>query len=104
MDIMQEKYTYGLWGAAAGALALAIVGFSWGGWVTGNTAQQLARKEANIAVVKVLTPFCIANFQKAADAPDRLVGLKKIRSSWQRETFVKEGKWATLGAAQKKEL
>ena len=23
-----------LWGAAAGAIALAIVGFNWGGWVT----------------------------------------------------------------------
>ena len=97
---MQEKYTYGLWGAAAGAVALAIVGFSWGGWVTGNTAQQLARKEANAAVVKVLTPFCIANFQKATDAPDKLATLKKINSSWARETFIKEGKWATVGTEQ----
>jgi alpha/beta superfamily hydrolase len=97
---MQEKWTYALWGAAGGAVALAIVGFSWGGWVTGNTAQQLARKEANTAIVKVLTPFCIANFQKAADAPDRLTALKKISSSWQRETFVREGKWATIGAEQ----
>ena len=28
-----------LWGAAAGAIALAIVGFNWGGWVTGGTAE-----------------------------------------------------------------
>ena len=25
-----------LWGAACGAIALAIVGFNWGGWVTGG--------------------------------------------------------------------
>ena len=68
--------------------------------MTGNAAGQLARKEANAAVVKVLTPFCIANFQKAVDAPDRLVALKKISSSWQRETFVKEGKWAIIGTEQ----
>ncbi len=97
---MQEKWTYALWGAAGGAVALAIVGFSWGGWVTGGTAQQLARKEANTAVVKVLTPFCIANFQKAADAPDKRADLKKISSTWARETFVKEGKWATIGTEQ----
>jgi alpha/beta superfamily hydrolase len=100
MDIMQEKWTYCLWGAAGGAVALAIVGFSWGGWVTGNTAQQLARQEANAAVVKVLTPFCIANFQKATDAPDKLAALKKISSTWARETFIKEGKWATIGTEQ----
>jgi hypothetical protein len=29
-----------LWGAAAGAVALAIVGFNWGGWVTGNSADK----------------------------------------------------------------
>jgi len=28
-----------LWGAACGAIALAIVGFSWGGWVTGKKAE-----------------------------------------------------------------
>ena len=33
-----------LWGAAAGAIALAIVGFNWGGWVTGGTAE-FDRKE-----------------------------------------------------------
>jgi alpha/beta superfamily hydrolase len=97
---MQEKWRYCLWGAAGGAVALAIVGFSWGGWVTGNTAQQLARKEATAAVVKVLTPFCIANFQKAPDASDKLVALKMISSSWQRESFVRDNKWALIGKDQ----
>ena len=100
MDIMQEKWRFCLWGAAGGGVALAVVGFTWGGWMTGSTAQQLARKEANAAVVKVLTPFCIANFQKAADASDKLAALKKISSSWARETFIKEGKWALIGKEQ----
>jgi pyruvate/2-oxoacid:ferredoxin oxidoreductase alpha subunit len=100
MDIMQEKWRYCLWGAAGGAAALAMVGFTWGGWMTANAAGQFARKEANAAVVKVLTPFCVTNFQKAVDAADKLVALKKISSSWQRETFVKEGKWAIIGTEQ----
>ena len=100
LEIMQEKWTYCLWGAAGGALALAIVGFSWGGWVTGGTAQKMARQEANTAVVKVLTPFCVANFQKSPDAVAKLASLKKIDSSWQRETFVRENKWALLGKEQ----
>ena len=48
----------------------------------------------------MLTPFCIANFQKAADASDKLAALKKISSMWARETFIKEGKWATIGTEQ----
>jgi hypothetical protein len=51
---MQEKYTYGLWGAAAGAAALAIVGFTWGGWHTsGGTAKQV-----EAAIRTVLIPVC----------------------------------------------
>ena len=52
---MQEKYTYGLWGAAAGAVALAVVGFTWGGWSTsGGTAKQV-----EAAVQTALIPACV---------------------------------------------
>jgi len=52
---MQEKYTYGLWGAAAGAAALAIVGFAWGGWHTaGGTAKQV-----EAAVATAMLPGCV---------------------------------------------
>ena len=51
---MQEKYTYGLWGAAVGAIALAVVGFSWGGWSTsGGTAKQV-----QAAVLTAFVPVC----------------------------------------------
>ena len=97
---MNEKYVHWLQGAAGGAIAIAILGFSWGGWVTGGTAKEMASKESNVAVVKALTPLCIANFQKSADAQVKLVELKKISSTWARETFVKDGKWATIGTEQ----
>src|SRR2546425_10628705 len=52
---MQEKYTYSLWGAAAGAVALAVVGFTWGGWSTsGGTAKQV-----EAAVQTALIPGCV---------------------------------------------
>jgi alpha/beta superfamily hydrolase len=51
---MQDIYRHGLWGAAAGAVALAVVGFSWGGWVTGSTA----RAQADAAVWSALLPVC----------------------------------------------
>lgn len=56
-----------LWGAAAGAIALAIVGFSWGGWVTGAKAKTLAGDRAEAAVVSALAPICVAQFRKSTD-------------------------------------
>jgi hypothetical protein len=52
---MQEKYTYGLWGATLGAIALAVVGFTWGGWVTASSATQ----QANAAVRTAMIPACV---------------------------------------------
>jgi hypothetical protein len=61
---MQEKYTYGLWGAAAGAAALAIVGFTWGGWSTsGGTARQV-----EAAVLTALIPACVKEVMADATA------------------------------------
>ena len=42
-NMIKENLTPGIWGAVLGAAALAIVGFNWGGWVTGNTAKEMAQ-------------------------------------------------------------
>jgi alpha/beta superfamily hydrolase len=84
-----------LWGAAAGAIALAIVGFSWGGWVTGSTAQQLAGARAEQAMIASLTPICVAQFQKSPKVQASLAALKEI-DSWQRGEYVSKGGWATM--------
>ena len=87
----------GLWGAAGGAVALAIIGFTWGGWVTGSKADVLARQQVQAALVEVLTPICVDKFGRATDAQARLVELKKISSSLDRERFVRENDWAKFG-------
>ena len=67
-----------IWGVAAGAIALAILGFTWGGWVTGGAAEQMAKNEANIAVVKVLAPICVDKFQQQPDAATVLTKLRAL--------------------------
>jgi alpha/beta superfamily hydrolase len=84
-----------LWGAAAGAIALAIVGFNWGGWVSGGTAEKLAGERADAAIVAALTPICVAQFQKSARAPAHLAALKETRS-WEQGDYVGKGGWATM--------
>jgi len=87
-----------LWGAVGGAIALAVVGFSWGGWVTGGTAAQMAKQRAESAVVAALAPICVDKFRHAADAPANLVALKKV-NSWQQGSFIENGGWATMPGA-----
>jgi hypothetical protein len=38
-------------GAAAGVVASIVIGFYWGGWMTGSTANRLAAERADTAVV-----------------------------------------------------
>ena len=83
------------WGAVAGAIAMAIVGFSWGGWVTGGTAEKDSKARSETAVLAALSPICVDKFTQQAGATERLVELKKV-SSWQQGDFIAKGGWATM--------
>ena len=56
-----------LQGAAVGAVATIFVGFSWGGWSLGSTADKMAKEQSERAVVAALAPVCVERFQRAAD-------------------------------------
>jgi hypothetical protein len=83
------------WGAVAGAIALAIIGFNWGGWVTGGTAEQKASQRAERAVIAALAPVCVDNFRRQANADTSLAELGKV-NSWQQGAFIEKGGWATM--------
>ena len=83
------------WGAVAGAIALAIVGFTWGGWVTGGKAEASATHRADTAAVLALAPVCVEKFQHAGDATANLAALKKA-DSWSQGDFIEKGGWATM--------
>ena len=101
---MEEKWTYTLWGAAAGAAALAVLGFTLGGWMTGGNAEAMAQKRSQAAVVAVLTPICMQRFQANANAPVKLAELKNIGTSWLRRDYIVSGGWATFGQERPFEL
>ena len=86
-----------LWGAVAGAAALAIIGFNWGGWVTGGTAESLASMRADKAMVASLVPICVAQF-KSQKAPEVKVHLAELKAteSWQQGEYVLSKGWATM--------
>jgi hypothetical protein len=84
-----------LWGVAGGAVALAIVGFTWGGWTTGGQAETTALLRESEAVVVALAPVCVDKFKRAADASANLAELKKV-DTWSQGYFVEKGGWATV--------
>ena len=90
-----ESRTRLLQGIALGAVATMVIGFMWGGWVSGSTARKMADKSADLAVVTALAPICVAKFQGGTEAPATLAKLKATES-WQQDTFIVKGGWATF--------
>ena len=68
-----------LWGAVAGGVALAIVGFNWGGWVKGDTALEMSQRSSIAAVAEALTPYCLAASKADPLAADVMA---KLNEAW----------------------
>ena len=85
----------GLTGAAAGAAALAIVGFTWGGWMTGGTAKAMASTQARMEVVAALVPICLERSKQDPSATETLAKIKAA-SKYKRNQMVMNTGWATM--------
>jgi hypothetical protein len=94
-----ESRTRFLQGIAIGAVASMVIGFSWGGWVTGTAANKLAAERANTAVLAALTPICVEKFLQNSDAKANLAVLQKISSNWEQGQYLEKGGWATRPGA-----
>ena len=62
----ENRYDQVARSAARGAVALAIVGFGWGSWVTGGSAGLTAKTRSENAVVAALAPICATQFSKSS--------------------------------------
>ena len=85
-----ELLTRLLQGAGAGAVATIVVGFSWGGWSLGSTADAMAKARSELAVVTALAPVCADKFRALPDAEAKTVALSKVDSWKRRDEFPKE--------------
>jgi hypothetical protein len=86
-----------LFWACAGSVAVAtVVGFSWGGWVTGGSARDMAADSAAQARQELAAVVCVDRFMAAPDAGVQLTALQEITSSYAQGKFVEEGGWAMI--------
>ena len=84
------------WACAGSVVAAIIVGFSWGGWVTGGSAREMAEKSATQARQELATVVCVDRFMAAPDAGTQLTALKAITSPSAQGKFVEDGGWAVI--------
>jgi hypothetical protein len=85
-----ESLTRLVQGAIAGAVATIVVGFYWGGWSLGSTADRMAKERAELAVVAALAPVCVDKFRALPDAAAKQAALSKVDTWKRRDEFPKE--------------
>jgi alpha/beta superfamily hydrolase len=88
-----------LQGAAAGAVATMIIGFNWGGWTLGSTAEKQVKDAEQASIVRVLAPICADKFQHSTDVSANLEALKKT-DSWNRDELIEKAGWATFPGSE----
>jgi hypothetical protein len=100
MQVQRAWMKPGVWGVVIGSILTMIVGFSWGGWTTSSTANQLAMKQADAAVTAALVPICLAGEKSDVARAKKLGELTAITSSYEQTEFVMKAGWATFPGKQ----
>lgn len=85
----------GIYGAVIGAVFVGVVGFSWGGWVTGGTANDRAMAMSRDDVVASMVPVCLNMARSDPSRTDKLATIRAA-STYQRRDALMEAGWATM--------
>ena len=108
-DGLQPSKTLLVWSCIGSVAVALIAGFTWGGWVTGGTARDMAQDAGDQSRYELASTICADRFMAATNAKAQLTALQAIDSSYQQRQFIDEGGWATMpgqdkGARQTSEL
>jgi len=95
-DDLQPTKTMLVWSCIGSVIVALIVGFSYGGWVTGGTARGMAATAGVDSRLALASAVCVENFLSAPDADSRLAELKAIDSGFRQRQFIEEGGWAAM--------
>ena len=90
------KVKFGVWGLICGAVIAMIIGFAWGGWITGGTALKMIDE----AVLASQAAICVAQFMKQPNAEEKLKELAAV-DSWKRSEFIEKGGWDKMPGQEK---
>lgn len=95
-DTYQPSKTILVWACVATAVATIVVGFNWGGWVTGASSVQTAAAAGKAARGELASAICVERFKAAPDAAGKLMEFKALSDSYKKRQFVEAGGWASM--------
>ena len=67
-----------LWSCVASVIVTIVIGFAWGGWVTGGTATRVAEEAAAGARAQLAAQVCFNRFASSPDAATHLAALRDV--------------------------
>lgn len=83
------------WTAAGASILTMIVGFTWGGWVTGSTARSMAEDAAQASHAQLAAAICAENFRPVDGAHAQLAEMAEM-ASFTRTRHVQDAAWSVL--------
>ena len=87
-------------GAIVGSVVTMFLGFSYGGWMLGSSAEELAGRRSVAAVTEALVPVCLGQYEADPERVAKLEQLRTLNSSYQQREFLMETGWATVPKAE----
>lgn len=85
----------GLYGAILGAVVISVIGFSWGGWVTGPSSRNRAAALAQSSVVAAMLPVCLDMARSDPARADKMATIRAASIYKRRDALMAAG-WATM--------
>ena len=73
-----------------------IIGFSWGGWVTGGTSRTAAATAGDVARGELASAICVEQVQRGTGCDGATYRVQGHTDSYKKRQFVEAGGWATM--------
>ena len=96
IEEIKGKVKAGSWWFISGAIIAIIIGFTWGGWVTAGTTQEMSDE----AVMASQTAICVAQFIKDPTYQEKLKEFNGMES-WKRSELIEKGSWDKMPGQEK---
>ena len=85
-----------IWSCVGSVVVALIVGFTFGGWVTGGTARQMQQTAGESGRFDLVSALCVERFMAQPDMREQLAELQDIRSTFRQRQFIEAGAWAIM--------
>lgn len=83
------------WSCAGCVLATLILGFTWGGWMTGASARKAVTQASYDARADMAAAICVSRFDASPDHVANLAALKGT-DTWRRDDYMAKGGWLKI--------